>query len=60
MNAKLSEISAAKLMKAIAPRLSCSPENFAILTGPPSSWTDRSPVNIWPMPVTIMSTIPIE
>ena len=56
MNAKLIEMNATKATNSRGPRLSCSPENFAMLIGPPSSFTERSPTMICLIPVAI-STI---
>jgi hypothetical protein len=58
MNAKLIETKATNSMNSSGPSDSRSPEYLAILTGPPSSRTDRWPVTIWPIPVTVSSIMP--
>ena len=45
MNAKLIETMAANHTNSRHPRLNCSPENLAILSGPPSSVRGRRPAS---------------
>src|SRR5436190_2085835 len=58
MNPRLIETTLIGQKKGSQPRLACWPDTSAILSGPPSSWSERRPDATWPSATIIDSTIP--